>query len=128
MYGTFKTLVQNQWEAKKSPFKMEFYTEPQSQCGICDYSWFKNSERAQKVYLKWNSTLNRNLNVESVTTAGSKTVEGAKSPFKMELNRGTNFLWLTPKTAGLILLVIVVIIFYYYYHYNNYHYIKKKLF
>ena len=41
MYGTFETLVQNQWEAEKSSFKMKFYTEPRSQCGICDYGWFK---------------------------------------------------------------------------------------
>ena len=32
MYVTFKTLVQNQWEIEKSPYEMEFYTEPQSHC------------------------------------------------------------------------------------------------
>ena len=44
MYVTFKIMVHKQWEAVKSPSKIEFYTEPQSQCGICDYAWFKNSE------------------------------------------------------------------------------------
>ena len=60
---------------RKSLFKMEFYTEPRFQCGTCDYGWFKTIERPKKVHSKWNSTLNRNLNVESVTTAGFKTSE-----------------------------------------------------
>ena len=58
----------------KSLLKMDFYTELRSQCGICDYGWFKTSERSKKVHSKSNSTLNRDLNVESVTTAGSKQV------------------------------------------------------
>ena len=40
MDGTFKTLAQNQWETVKSPFKMEFYSEPRSQCRTCDYDWW----------------------------------------------------------------------------------------
>ena len=32
MYVTFKTHVQNQWEAEKGLLKMEFYTESRSQC------------------------------------------------------------------------------------------------
>ena len=57
---------------------MEFYTAQQSQCGICDYGWFKTSERPKKVHSKSNSTLNRNLNVESVTMAGSEPVRDRK--------------------------------------------------
>ena len=48
------------------------------QCTELLKRWFKTSERLQKVHSKSNSTLNRNLNVESVTTAGSKTVRGRK--------------------------------------------------
>ena len=59
-------------------FKMEFYIEPWSQCRICDYNWFKTSERPYTVQSKWNSTLNRDLSVEPVTTAGSKPVRGCK--------------------------------------------------
>ena len=57
---------------------MEFYTEPQLHCGICEYGWFKTSEKPKKVHSKWNSTLNRDLSVESVTTAGSKPVKSRK--------------------------------------------------
>ena len=35
-------------QTKKSPFKMEFHSEMQSQCGICDHGWFKISERQKK--------------------------------------------------------------------------------
>ena len=99
-------LVENQWEAEKSPFKMEFYTESRPQCGICDYGWFKTSEKLKKFHSKWNSTPNRDLSVESVTTAGSKPVRGQKMSIqngtKPWSQCGTNFQWLTPKTAGLI--------------------------
>ena len=92
MHGTFKTLAQNQWEAVKSPFKMEFYTEPQSQCRNCDCGWFKTSERTYKVHSKSNSSLNCDLNVEPVTTTGSKLVRGReKSIQNGTLNRD---LWL----------------------------------
>ena len=67
MWNLWLWLVQNQWEAKKSPFKMEFYTEPQSQCGICDYGWFRTSERPKKVHSKWNWTMISIWNQLSVT-------------------------------------------------------------
>ena len=35
----------NSKQVRKSPVKMEFFTEPQSQCRICDYGWFKINER-----------------------------------------------------------------------------------
>ena len=40
--------------------------------------WFKTSERPKKVHSKWNSTLNWDLRVESVTAAGSKPVRSQK--------------------------------------------------
>ena len=115
-------LVQNQWEAKKSPFKMEFYTEPRSQCGICDYGWFKTCERPKKVHSKWNSALNRDLSVESVTTASSKPVKGRKkfiqNGTELWSHCGTNFLWLTLLKL-LLLLLLFFIIYRYNYHYYN---------
>ena len=54
--------------------------------------WFKTCERPWKAHLKWNSTLNRNLNAELLTTADSKQVRGReKSIQNGTLNR---YLWL----------------------------------
>ena len=50
--GLLKRWFKTSERPKKSPFKMEFYTEPQSQCKICDYGWFKTSERLKKVHSK----------------------------------------------------------------------------
>ena len=64
MYGTLKQLVQNQREAEKSPFKMEFNPEPQSQCGT-KFQWLRlvqNQGETKKNAFKME--LNRDLNVE----------------------------------------------------------------
>ena len=79
---------------------MEFFTEPQSQCEICDYGWFKTGERPKKVHSKWNSILNRDLSVESVITAGSTPMRARKvhSKWDSTLNRDLNVESVT--TAG----------------------------
>ena len=46
------------------------------QCMGFSKRWLK--ERPKKVHSIWNSTLNRDLSVENVTTAGSKLVRGQK--------------------------------------------------
>ena len=59
MWNLWLRLVQNQWEAEKNPFKMEFYTEPRSQCGT-KFPWlrrFKTSDRPKNVHSKWNWTV-----------------------------------------------------------------------
>ena len=87
MDGTFKTLIQNQLEAMKSPIKMEFFTEPQSQCRTCDFGWFKTSERLWKIHWKWNSTLNRDFNFRTCDYGWQliqNKWEAMKNQFKME--------------------------------------------
>ena len=64
---------------------MEFYTQKQSQCRICDYDWFKLIKRPSKVNLKRNSTLNCELNLESVTTASLNPVKGRKKSIQNEI-------------------------------------------
>ena len=56
------------------------------QCMALLKRWFKTSARPWKVHSKWNSTLNRHINVEPVTTTDGwfkNKWEAVKSPSKM---------------------------------------------
>ena len=70
MRRIFKTLVQNKWEAVKSPVKMEFYTEPWSQCRPVTTAGSKavrgRKKSSQNGILDWTA----NVELRPVTTAG----------------------------------------------------------
>ena len=133
MHGTLKALVQNQWEAAKSSFKMEFYTEPRSQCRTCDYGWqlIQNQWQAVKSPFKL-------VHWTAICDCWFKTSERLFLTLYLLQSLTTlslSLLLLFAEIVGVVyhLLFIVIIVaitiivyrsyyYYNYYNYNNYYY------